>query len=139
LNLKEIGIDNGVIIGPGLRERLKEEMFTWYVSIDHYMLRYMRNRGFFRNDILSACQHCGETNSREHAADECEWYSSLREDTMDKIRKVTDVKGMTMPELLMKFYFDHGEIEKKARMKINRYLKEFVYQLYGTQEKRDRD
>jgi hypothetical protein len=102
------------------------------------MLRYMCNRGFFRNDILSACQHCGETNSREHATDECEWYSSLREDIMDMIRKVTDVKGMRMSELLMKFYSDPGETEKKARKKINRYLKEFVYQLYTIQEKRDK-
>jgi hypothetical protein len=32
---------NGIFMITGLRERLKEEMFTWYVSIDHYMLRYM--------------------------------------------------------------------------------------------------
>ena len=135
MNLREMGLDNHVIVGPDLRNRLKDEMYTWYVSKDHLMLRYMCNRGFFRFDINKNCQHCSGVNSREHAADDCEWYWELREQTMDKIRKIEDFGNLKMSEVINKFYFDPGGVEKKNRESINRHLKNFVYNLYTKQEK----
>ena len=135
-NMRANGLNNGVIVGPNLKARLKNEMYTWFVSRDHLMLRYMCNRGFFRYDILPRCQHCGGENSREHATDECEWYRSTREEFFEKINARVEVGGMKMSEIIMKYYFDPGEIDEKTRKSVNRYLKEFVYELYTKQDKK---
>jgi hypothetical protein len=129
-----MGIDNEVIVGPGLRDRLKEEVYTWYVDRDHYLLRYMCNRGFFRNDINPICKHCELVNSRDHATDECDWYRVEREKTIEKIARLADVGGMSLSEMINKFYFDPGEIDKKNRKSIIRYIKEFVFDLFTKQK-----
>ncbi len=98
------------------------------------MLRYMCNRGFFRYDIMHRCQHCGGENSIENATDDCEWYRSTREKYLEKISNTVGVNRLKMSEIIMEYYFDPGETDKKTRMSVNRYLKEFVYDMYTNQD-----
>ena len=78
------------------RKKLNEEVYTWYISGDRWLLKLMCNRGKFREDIIKMCPLCNKKeNSREHAINECESTYYLRRDLISKIRKEVKVKKGT--------------------------------------------
>jgi hypothetical protein len=130
------GENLGIRIGVGFRQHLKEEVYQWYVSSDHFLVRYFCNSGFFSESFMENCQHCGDPNSREHAVDECVWY----EDQRSKLMKVIGEVDRKPSELIEKRYFrpDTG-CEKKIKVKKLNAIKKYIRSLYTDQQKEEKE
>jgi hypothetical protein len=139
-NITTVGRHLGIAIRPGLKKRLSKEVYTWYVSKDFYLVKYLCNRGFFRNDIMGTCKHCGEENTREHAVDSCIYYDELRERTKIAIGKVDSIladNNLSLAILRIYFYPDTDKLDQQQRKKLIQITKNFVHALYIEQHKEE--
>ena len=82
INLINIAKELGINVAGDLKNKLNEEVFTWYVSSDRYILNLMCNRGKFREDIFEIFPLCkAKKNSREHVVNECEETEKIRKES----------------------------------------------------------
>ena len=121
-------------VSNDLRKKLNEEVYTWYISGDRWLLKLLCNRGKFREDVIKMCPLCNKKeNSREHAINECESTYNLRRDLISKVRKEMKVKkGTSVWDLILEFYYaDNRVIDLGKRRKILKLIKQFARGLFG--------
>lgn len=73
-------------VTSNLREKINNEVYTWYVNRDRYLLKLLCNRGKFRKEILE--------NERTELRREIEeiWKDSKKYTTWDIITRLYDVR-----------------------------------------------
>ena len=121
-------------VSNALRKKLNEEVYTWYISGDRWLLKLNYNRGKFREDIIKMCPLCiKKVNTRQHVINECESTYYLKRDLISKVRKEVKVKkGILVWDLMLEFYHaDNRAVDLGTRRKVLKLIRHFARGLFG--------
>lgn len=126
----------GIInVSSNLRDKINNEVYTWYLSRDRYLLKLLCNRGKFRKKIFFFCPLCLiKENSREYAVNECCMLENERVELRREIEEIwKDSKEYTTWDIITKLYFGEKEktiLELKDKRKAIKKIKWFCGNLF---------
>jgi hypothetical protein len=134
-NFKELGKKYNHIINNKFFDRLKSRIYNWYVDNDHLLLKFMVDRGSFRNDIpgLEKCPLCKDAkNGIEHVVNSC---PDLQEERISLIKKLkqldSNTKDKTLLESIYYWYYSRDINKDKANDTAGiRAIKNFILKMY---------
>ena len=122
------------------RKRLYNRIYSWYVDGDFLLLRFMCNRGTFREGINKICLLCEKDNNGiEQIINKYEKLEKERNKLIVELNKLDDkIKNKTLLESIEYFYYSKKLSNAKGAKKNDnegiKLIKTFVknmYYLYG--------
>lgn len=134
-NFKELGKKYNHIINDKFFDRLKSRIYNWYVDNDHLLLKFMVDRGSFRNDIpgLDKCILCKDAkNGIEHVVNSCPDLQKERTILFNKLKQLdSNTKDKTVLESIYYWYYSKEISKDKAKDTAGiRAIKNFIFNMY---------
>ena len=99
---------------------------------DNLLLRFILDRGDFRNDINDKCILCKDSNnSQEHIVNECAKTKKLRAKLTKELNDLDNAtKNKTLLESIFYWYYSKDLQAKKRDNKGISLIKQYVFKLY---------
>ena len=72
-------------LSPSLGTRVKEEVFSCFVPSDNLVVRYLKDRGAFREDVNTECTKFGQPNSKANLVNLCALFEEERKTIMTEL------------------------------------------------------
>ena len=145
--LKYLGEKEGYIINDQFNIRLKNRIYSWYVDSDFLLLKFMCQRGCFREDIFEKCVLCKkEKNGIKHVVNECIELKDLRDKLTNDLNNLDNkIEKLNTLEKIEYFYYSKEYTEKKEKKKkdnkgiklIKTFIKDMYYKFGKANNKKD--